>query len=472
MDIAVREKEEAEKTMEYERELGLARLEASRLIGDRLFSWAMEKGRRNLPELDGRELRLKQLEHFFGDFLTRTSEIRGMDDERARVKIQLAEVSLAAGDADLAEQRLVEAAAGWRGAMDGDMQLRLGMDALLLALLKQEKGTADAKESFAAARIALEKVPQAETDAQRLGQFLAILEFQEAKLLAAEGEDTKALEQMMRATRMLNELADARPDAAVLRSELAASYLSSATILEGMSKTGDAREVRSLAAAELVKLLKESPENLDLRLELAGCYGAMAEASVLSGDVGAAQTLSDAAMKLLDGILERRPGSILAMTRKAAQLGLQAGLLRDQGKSEEALAAFEQGIKLIEGAGAGSEGMVDYRLALLRWQKGRMLGFAGEKEEEISLLGKARGTLRGLEEKGQSSGVPLENLQRSIAYLLGDYSHALEVSGKASEAKKIFGEAIVLWEKLLKLRPQSEEYAEGLEWIRQRAKGL
>jgi hypothetical protein len=471
MDIAIREKEEAEKTMEYERELGLARLEASRLIGDRLFAWAMEKGRRNLPALDGRELRLKQLENFFGDFLTRTGDIRSMDDERARVRVQLAEVSLAAGDADLAERRLAEAVAGWPGAMDGDMQLRLGRDALLLALLKQEEDAAGAKESFAAARVALGKVPQGEVDAQRLQQFLAILEFQEAKLLASGGEDAKALEQMMRATRMLNELADARPDAAILKSELAASYLSSATILEGMGKAGDAREVRSLAAAEMVRLLKESPENIDLRLELAGCYGAMAEASVLSGDAGAAQTLSNAAMKLLDGILERRPDSILAATRKAAQLGLQAGLLRDQGKSEEALAAFGQGIKLLEGAGAG-EGMVDYRLALLRWQKGRMLGFAGEKEEELSLIEKARGTLRDLEAKGESSGVPLENLQRSIAYLLGDYAHALELSGKSSEAKEIFSEAIVLWEKLLKSRPQSEEYAEGLEWMRQRAKGI
>jgi tetratricopeptide (TPR) repeat protein len=470
---AISAKEAAQNAMEYERDLGLARLEASRMIGDRLFDWAMEKGHRNLPALDGRELRLKRLERFFEDFLTRTGEIEKLEDERASVRLQLAEVSLAAGDADAAEKLLGAAIAGWTGAaMDGDMKLRLGRNALLLALLKQEKGREDARQAFVAARAALEGVPQADVDSQRLRQLVAILDFHEAKLLAAGGEDTKALAQLMRATKDLNELADSRPDAAVLRSSLAACYLSSATILEGIGKVGDAREVRSLAAAEMVRLLKENPADIDMRLELAGCYGAMAEAAVLAGDVGSAETLSDEAIKLLDEILRKRPDSTVAAARKAAQLGLRAGLLRDAGKSDEALAAFEQGIKLLERQGADRDGMVAYRLALLWWQKGGMLGFSGKKDEEISLLGKARETLRGIEGRGAESGVPAEELQRSSAYLLGDYAHALQLADKTKEAKEIFREAITTWEGLAKSRPQSEEYQEGLEWIRQRAKGL
>lgn len=470
---AISEKEAAQNAMEYERDLGLARLEASRMIGDRLFDWAMEKGHRNLPALDGRELRLKRLERFFEDFLTRTGEIEKLEDERASVRLQLAEVSLAAGDADAAEKRLGAAIAGWTGAaMDGDMKLRLGRNALLLALLKQEKGREDAGQAFVAARAALEGVPQADVDSQRLRQLVAILDFHEAKLLAAGGEDTKALAQLMRATKDLNELADSRPDAAVLRSSLAACYLSSATILEGIGKVGDAREVRSLAAAEMVRLLKENPADIGMRLELAGCYGAMAEAAVLAGDVSSAETLSNEAIKLLDEILRKRPDSTVAAARKAAQLGLRAGLLRDAGKSDEALAAFEQGIKLLERQGADRDGMVAYRLALLWWQKGGMLGFSGKKDEEILLLGKAREALRGVEERGAQSGVPAEELQRSSAYLLGDYAHALELADKTKEAKEIFREAITTWEGLAKSRPQSEEYQEGLEWIRQRAKGL
>lgn len=472
MTAAMLEKEKAVQEMEYQGELGSARLESSRLIGDRLFDWAMEKGRRDLPPLDGRELRLKRLERFFEDFLVRTAEIKSLDDERSRVRLQLAEISLAAGDAEAAERRLGEAIAGWTGsAMDGDTKLRLGRDALLLALLKQEKGGERVDEAFKDARDALNTVPPAEVDTQRLQQLLAILDFHEAQMLASKGEDAKALEQLMRSTQQLNELADARPDAAVLRSELAACYLSSATVLEGIGKLGDAREVRTLAAAEMVALIKGNPEDIGLRLELAGCYGAMAEASLLAGDVGDAAKVSEEAMKLLDGVLQRRPDSTVASARKAAQLGLRAGLLRDQGKAEEAMAAFEEGIQLLERQGPTREPIMDYRLALLWWQKGRMLGYDGKRGEELVLLGKARDTLRDLETKGGDNGIRAEELQRSSAYLLGDYAHALELAEKKTESKAIYREAVLLWESLVTSRPQSEEYREGLEWIRQRAGG-
>lgn len=467
---AVRKEDEAEQAMEYQRDLGLARLEASRLIGDRLFDWAMEKGHRNLPALDGRDLRLKRLQRFFEDFLRRTADIRTLDDERARARLQLAEVALAAGDTDGSAEKLGEAIAGWTGAMDGEMKLRIGRNALLLALLKQEKSEEDTAGAFAVARTALEGVPAAEVDRERLEQLVAIMDFHEARLLAANGEDGKALEQLMGATQKLNELADARPDAAVLRSELANCYLSSATILEGIGKLGDAREVRALAALEMVKLLKTNPGDVKLRLELAGCYGAMAEASVLSGDVGAAQTASTEAMELLDGVLKERPDSTVAATRKAAQLGLQAGLLRDRGKAEEAMQAFDEGIALLERQGE-RDALVEYRLALLWWQKGRMLGYDGKKGEEVTLLLKSREALRKLEAESGTGLLVAEDLQRSSAYLLGDLAHALEQAKKTEQAKSIYQEAVVLWERLLKSRPQSEEYREGLEWIRQRAKG-
>ncbi len=337
--------------------------------------------------------------------------------------------------------------------------------------MKQANGDPEAGKVFEAARLSLSEVPQAEVDSHRLQQLVAILDFHEAELLAEKGEEGKALEQLMGATQKLNELADARPDAVVLRSELAKCYLSSATILEGMGKLGDAREVRALAAAEMVRLLKEDPEDVKLRLALAGCYGSMAEASVLSGDVASAEAASAEAMKLLNGILKERPDSKVAATRKAAQLGLQAGLLRDQGKAEEALKAFEEGISLLERQG-DRDALVSYRLALLWWQKGRMLGFDGKKADEIILLLKARELLRELEAEGGEGVLDAEELQRSSAYLLGDLAHALELANKTEESKDFYREAVTLWESLLKSRPQSEEYREGLEWIRQRAKGV
>lgn len=466
---------EAQQSLAYERDLAMARLEASRLVGDRLFSWAMEKGNRRLPPLDGRELRLKRLERYFTDFLTRTADDGALADERARIRLQLSEISIAAGDAPAAARRLGEALDAWKSLpMDAELKFRLATDSLLLALVRQSNADPDAADSFVAARKALTGVPQTEVDTDRLNQLLSILDFQEAKLLAAKGEDAKALQQLLHATETLNRIADQRPDAAILRSELAACYLSSSTILEGMGKLGDAREVRSQASIELVKLLKDSPDDFTLRLDLAGCYSAMAESAVLSGDITGAESISKEAMKLLDRLVVEQPDNAEAVARKASQLGLRAGIKRDKGFASEAMADYEEGIRMLEAIHASSPGnaLVSYRLALLWWQKGRMSGMAGNRDEEIALIRRARDLLGRLETDSSSTGPRPEQLQSSGAYLLGDLGHSLQLANKKSEAAQAFKDAVVMWESLLASRPQSEEYSEGLAWCRQRLDDL
>lgn len=475
----IREAEEkqatAENALKYERELGIARLESSRLIGDRLFAWAMEKGHRRLPPLDGRELRLKTLERYYEDFLERTAGIEALQDEQARVRLQLAELSLAAGNAPLADKRLTEAlAASSSIPRDSELKLRVATDWLLLALLKQSSSDPAAGNAFISARSALEEVPQTEVDADRLQQLISILDFHEANLLAAKGESARALEQLMRATQSLNRLADQRPDAAILRSELAACYLSSATILEGMGNLGDAREVRTLASLELRKLIEANPTDFDLRLELAGCYGAMAEAAVLSGDITGADSLSREATGLLDRLLAEQPDHVEALSRKASQLGLRAGILRDRGLAADALKSYDDGIRMLEGIHVSSKdnATASFRLAILLWQKGRMVGMAGDRPGEIALFGRSRDLLSKLETANSPAGPRQDQLQSTSAYLLGDLGHANQLWGNMKNAGEAFSEAIVLWEGLLKTRPQSEEYSEGLAWCRQRLEDL
>lgn len=466
---------EAGQALAYERQVWLARLEASRQVSDRLFSWAMEKGHRRLPPLDGRELRLKRLERYFEDFLTRTAEMPDLVEERARARLQLAEISLASGDAPAATSRLDEALKMWAALpMGADLKFRVATNSLLLALLRQSKSEPETEAAFANARKAFAAVPRSEVDADRMDQLLAILDFHEAKLLAARGQDTKALEQLMRATQTLNRISEKRPDSVILRSELAGCYLSSATILEGMGNLGDAREVRTLASVELRKLREKNPDDPALQLELAGCYGGMAEAAVLSGDIAGAESLSREAMKLLDQLLVGQPENTEAISRKAAQLGLQAGILRDRGLAAEAMGNFDEGIRMLEAirASAPGDAMVSYRLALLWWQKGRMVGATGGRDEEIALICKARDLLGSLEAAPQVSGPLPEQLQRSGAYLAGDLGHALQLANRKGDAARAFTAAVALWEGLQASRPQSEEYQEGLTWSRQRLEDL
>ncbi len=473
-EAALKSESESKRALDYERDVGQARLEASRAIGDHLFDWAMEKGHRRLPPLDGRELRLLRLERYFEDFLL-TADEKALADERARIKLQLAEVCLARGDAETAATRLAEALEVWKTrAADSTWKLRIASDRLLLALLLQSKSDPDTAKAFTESREALMKVPQADVDVDRLQQMIAILDFHEAQLLAEHGQDAKALEQLMRATQSLNKLADQRPDAAVLRSELANCYLSSATILEGIGSLGDAREVRSLAATQLVKMLKDKPGDPALRLDLAGCYGAMAEAAVLSGDVASADDLSTQATGLLEILLREQPDNAEAISRLGAQRWIRAGLLRDRGKAAEALKLADEGIRILEGAHASDpgNGTVCYRLALLLWQKGRMMGASGDRAQELALIAKGRDLLVSLEERTEYGLTRSDQLKKSLGYLLGDLGHAQTLATKPGEAKKSFEQAVAVWEALSKSQPQNEEAEEALTWCRQRLKEI
>lgn len=466
---------EAREAMEYEHKIGLARLEASRLTGDRLFSWAMEKGHRRLPPLDGRDLRLHSLEKYFEDFLQRTAKIPELEDERERVKLQLAEISLAAGESEKAVQRLSDSLEVWKDKpMEPDLRFRMAGNRLLLALLLQSNNDPRMEAAFTDARKALQELPTGEVDAARQQQLLAILDFHEANLLSARGDAARALNQLMSATQNLNRLVQERPDSMVLRSELAACYLSSATILEGMGNLGDAKETQMLATQEVGKLLKNNPTDPALRLDLAGCFGSMAEAAVLSGDVVEAEARSTEAIRLLQELVRERPDQVEAASRLASQLGLKAGLMRDRGETEAARKAFEEAIRMQEGLVAShpDNSMARYRLALLWWQKGKMLGTGGKRAEEVDYIRKANDLLGKLEAEKNPGGPPMENIQRSSGYLMGDLGHALELSGKKEEAKKAFGESASFWEQLLTSRPKSEEYQESLAWCRQRIKEL
>lgn len=465
---------EERKSLQYDRDMWLARLETSRSVGDHLFTWAMEKGHRHLPPLDGRELRLERLERYFEDFITRTAELPALKEERARARLQLAEITLAKGDPKAAAQRLEEALAYAADLPSGpDLELRLATDKLLMALLLQKRNDPGASVAFETARKSLEAVPQAEVDSDRVQELLAVLGYHESRLLAAEGKDALAYDTLRQSTEILNRLVAQRPDSVVLRSELAECFLSSATILDGFGEMGTAREVRARASDELVKLLQKDPGNLDLRMDLAGCYGAMAEAALLAGDTGTTESMSKAATKLLEEVMSQRPENAEARSCLAAQHSTMAGLMRDRGDAAGAAKLVDEGILLVEAitVGESADPMAKYRLALLLWQKGRQQGADDKLGEEISLESRSADLLRKLGTSDYGL-VRSEQIRRSLGYLLGDLGHAAQRSRNHELAAAAFGEAVNVWSLLSRERPQNEEYEEGLAWSQKRLKEL
>lgn len=452
------------------------RLAAARGIGDHLFRWAMEQDHRHLPPLDGREHRLKVLANYYESFLKETADTVDLADLRTDARLQLAEIKLSAGQAAEAAQLLNDALKGWPGqGPDDAMKARIATDRLLLAQLYQTIGSSAVAAAFTDARKALAEVPVTPVNRDRLRQLTAVLDFQEAKQLTSTGEDGKALEQLLSASKALNDLASERPDCAVLASELGACYLSSASVLEGMGLLGDAREARAEAMKTLVEMLRKTPDHFGLRLELAGCYGAMAETAVLAGDSTGADGLSKEAIKLLGKLAAEQPANREVSARTAAQLGLAAGLLRDGGQAEEAIKSFDRAIRMLEGAHAEQPGntMVAYRLGLLEWQRACTLGTLGKRDEEITRLGAARALLTPLADPGGTEAPSPEQVRRSLAYLLGDLGHALQLAAgkdkaRTDEARKAFTDALDYWKLLVKARPDSEEYQEGESRCRER----
>jgi len=347
--------------------------------------------------------------------------------------------------------------------------LRVATDRVLYALLREKLGEREVGKDIAAARKALGNLPQVDVDAARVKYLLAVLDLAAARDFTRRGDDSKALERLVRATEALNKLAEERPDAAVIRSQLASCYLSSAGILEGMAKSGDAREARMLADKELRRMLKKDADNPKLRSELAGTCGAMAEAAVVAGDVAAAAKLSGEATKMLEVLRDERPGDVEVAVRLAAQRGLVAGLYIDRGRATDAMKLIDDGIRLLDGGPAAVGAPGRYRLALLWWQKARLLGVGGKSKEEIVLEQRALETLKGLE-GDPVEGPRTEQIRRSMAYLLGDLAHAAETTGDRKTAAGYFADSVKIWELLNRARPGYEEYEEGLSWSRERLK--
>lgn len=471
---AAAEQQKAEQTLINERTQWIEKIKASREVGDKLFDWALTKGHRDLPPLDGRETRLQQLEAYYQQFLRESALMPELEEERARAQLQLAEIALALGDAAKAAQ-LFETAlpAIKKHQHDAAWTVRIAADQLILAMLWQKSGDERSAEAFVAARMFIDALPKSGVDLDRIKQLQAILDYHEATILANKGESTQALEQLMRASTQLNALADVRPEITVLRSELANCYLNSATILEGMGQMGDARETRVLAVNELLTLLKTKPKDFTLRLLLAGTYASMAETSMLAGDVSSADQLSQNATKLLEQLIREQPENSLVATRLASQRIVAASLLEDRGESAKAREVVESGIKLMENVVAKekADALAQFHYGRLLWEKGRILGATGDRKQGIALYQQALGILQPLAPKDHGE-LRSDHIRRHIGYLHSDLGHVAQLDKNNELAKQSFAASVAIWEALLKEQPQQQEFRELLLWTQSRLKEL
>ena len=471
---ATNARKQAETALRTERTTWIEQVRASRSIGDQLFLWALTKGHRDLPALDGRQARLQQLETFYQEFLVDSSLMPELAEERARAQLQLAEISLAMDDAPKASTRLETAIKSLsKFSHSAPWKMRIASGQLILAMLWQKDGDARAEQGFIDAREAIKALPKDETDPERVKQLLATLDFHEAKIFANKGEADKAVESIMRATTQLSSLADVKPEMSFLRSELASYFLSSASILEGLGKMGDARETRALAINELIDLLKKNPKDFSLRLALASTYAAMAETAMLAGDAAAADQCSQKATKALEELHTERPDDPLISTRLASQRIIVSSLLEDRGETAKALEIADSGLQLLTPSISTqkSDPLAQFHYARLLWEKGRILGLMGDPTERMTHFQKALDVLIPLSLRDHGD-LRADHILHHIGYLHSDMAHAAQLEKNNGLAKKKFASSLAVWKQLLTQRPQHQEYRELMHWCQSRIKEL
>ena len=452
----------------------LNRLTASHQLGDQLFDWVILHAYPELPTLDDPAAQIPALEKAYQAWLDDTATLPEHAAERWRAHLHLAELALARGNPSLAQSRFQRAMENLdQSAITPALQHRLATCRVVLALEFQKQSAPATPEAFAAARRAVELLAAAEVRDEQIDYLAATLDLHESRDHAEAGRSERALSLLVRANRALNRLHEQRPDHVFIRSEMAHCQLSTASLLEGMGRREEARINQQFAIESLKKIIAQSPGDPEAKVDLAGCYGRLASNAVIAGNPEKAQEHAARATKLLNDVLAEHPDHLVARARLASQHALVAGLLRDAGKSDEALARYDRGIELIDDhlSDPDAPALVHYHGALVLWQRAKMIGFRGQHTAEITQLERAIQLLENLLSApfGKSR---TEQINRHLGYLYGDLGHAAESAKQTDPARRAFARAVDHWKSLSENRPDEREYAEALDWNRQRFKAL
>jgi tetratricopeptide (TPR) repeat protein len=457
---AIIAKEIIEKALAQEKSLARDVIGSAQKTNEKLFDWLLEEGVDGLPVLEARITRLEFLIKEVGKQLEFVSGSPELAPQARVLKLRRAELGLAMGDLAKGEAWLKEAIGDPK--LPSDLAAKAKLRYLLLASkLKPSSLKEDLSE------IEVEILSHYGGGGSAEIRVKAALSLVKARVAESNGDNSAALAGYHESLRSFQDLEKLHPANTNIGFMIGRSYLSAAVIAEEERASGNAAKLRGEAAAAFASLAeKKANSTPETQYQIASAIASQALSLWQQGDSFGAEKLAREGVTRLIALQRKMPGDARIAIDLAAQQGIIATTLRDEGKSIEARRLLMEGITLIKN---GVTQYTDnfsarYLLASLKWQLSGILGQQGDVNEENRLVMEAHDELRALLENPTMERPRPSEVRKSLAYLCGDLGHASELGRKREEAIGHFQECKRLWQELKRDEGNQLEFEEGYQW--------
>lgn len=458
---AIVAKEIVERALAQERSLGRDVIRSAQQTNQKLFDWILEEGVDGLPVLEGRNTRIESLIEEVGKQLEFVFERPELAPQARLLKLRRAELSLAMGDLVKGEAWLKEAIKDPKLSSDSAAKAQLRY--LLLASKLKPSGLNDLSSEVEAE--ILGAYGGGESGGIRVKAALALVK---ARVAESNGDNSAALASYLESLRGFQDLEKLHPAKPHIGFMVGRGYLSAAGIAEEERSYENAAKLRGEAAAAFASLAEKQVNSTpETQYQIASAIAAQALSLWRQGDSFGAEELAREGMTRLTALQRKMPGDARVAIDLAAQQGIVATTLRDEGKSIEARRLLMEGITAIE------KGIVDYTdnwsarylLASLKWQLSGLLEQQGDGDEGTRLGMEAHDELKALLKNPTMKRPRPSEVRKSLAYLCGDLGHASELRSKRDEAVGHLQECKRLWQELKRDEGNELEIKEGYEWV-------
>ena len=446
-------------------------LEKIELTNDHLIKWIISTKNQQLPALQTNQDQAALITTKLKQTLEQTKNDPALTPLRARIQLQLAELSLFDTKPAQADEQIDQAVLAWdkAGLDDPSYKSRIARARLVAVMqsldLKQDDLTKKLlPKAQKAIRSSTAPPDGSDTEARRINAVMQII----SGRMIQDTDPTKALEHFELALKDLKGIHAAIPEHTVIHTDLAKHALHSSKLADSLERVNDAARLRSEAATHLQWLIKNNPELSYAKVKLASIEILAAEADLRSGENNSSISKLKVAEKLLKGLTNKDTKPDGATFQRALASGLSAIILRDQGRTTQAAKNLDHAIELLEKIVKANpeEQEPAYRLAIFNWQCAGLAGSKGNHTKSMQLSENAADLMQQLLKQG--AGNRETGLRRSLAYLYGDLGYTSAYRGKKASASKFFKQACDMWQSLIDRNGTKEEYTNALKWCKDR----